>query len=228
MKKNKISLAVLTAALVFGSHISVYALDANIKTSTNGSVDRSGETIIKTNAELEVDSEKEIKNSDNENSSSSDEKKDNKKSDEKDNDSKIGDEHRSTVALFVKNLLSIADRESRIGDEVKLIAQEQNDSSSISAEAITKVEGKGAFSTFFFGTDYKNLGIIRSELAKTSNRIDKLSKLVASISDNIVVKEELNLQIEALKNDQVRLYSFVNNNESKFSLLGWFVKLFNR
>lgn len=135
------------------------------------------------------------------------------------------EEHRSTVASFVKSLLSVADREGGIGAEVRAIAQAQNDSATTSEDAITKVESKGKISTFFFGSDYKNLGKLRSEIATTQNNIGQLNNLLAkatSTADKVV----LAAQIKVLEDSQVKVDAFVNAHENSFSLFGWFVKWF--
>ncbi len=72
---------------------------------------------------------------------------------------------------------------------------------------------------------YKNIGVIRSELAKSSNQLERLKDLVAKTT-NATDKAELEAQIKALEESQVKVNKFVTDNESKFSLFGWFSKLF--
>jgi|ERR1035437_797936 hypothetical protein len=138
-----------------------------------------------------------------------------------------GMDHRSVVAKFVNDLLLVANHDKGIGNQVKVIAQEQKDSASTTASAMEKVDSKDGFSTFFFGSDYNSLGVIKSELASTTNRIAELQALASSTSD-VTVKTELNAQIQVLQNELNNIQMFVNTNESKFSLFGWFVKLFNK
>ncbi len=133
--------------------------------------------------------------------------------------------HRSTVASFVESLLSVANREGGIGAQVRVIAQAQNDSASTTAEAITKVESRNSLKTFLIGSDYKNLGQLRSEIVTTQNNIDQLKKLEAQATSD-ADKAELTVQIKALEDSQVKVEAFVKAHESSFSLFGWFVKLF--
>lgn len=138
-----------------------------------------------------------------------------------------GQEHRSEVAAYVQGLLRIADRDAGgIGSQVRVIAREQNDSGTTTAQARAQIETRGKFKTFLIGSDYKNIGIIRSELAQTEKRIARLEALAVS-STVAADKDELNLQIQALKDDKVKLELFVEARENVFSLFGWFVKLFN-
>lgn len=137
------------------------------------------------------------------------------------------DEHRSAVSMFVHNLLKVADREGGIGKEVRVIAHEQNDSGTTTAESIAKVETRSSFKKFLLGSDYKSLGVIRSELAKGDNRISRLMAIASSTTD-VTIKAQLVAQIKLWQDDQAKVTAFVNANENNFSLLGWFVKLFNK
>lgn len=134
-------------------------------------------------------------------------------------------EHRSIVASFVKSLLSVANREGGIGAQVRVVAQSQNDSASTSAEAITKVENRSALKTFLIGSDYKNLGQLRSEMVTTQNNIDQLNNLMANATSD-ADKAELAAQIKVLEDSQVKVEAFVKTHESSFSLFGWLIKPF--
>lgn len=138
-----------------------------------------------------------------------------------------GADHRSTVATFVQSLLNVADREQGgIGDQVRVIANEQNDIKDNVANEIDKIKNRSGLKTFFFGTNYKNIGQLRSEMVKTGNHIDQLNALLDQTT-NAEDKINLQTQITALTQEQQKINDFVKANESKFSLLGWFVKLFN-
>ncbi len=137
----------------------------------------------------------------------------------------MSETHRSTVATFVRSLLAVADREGGIGTQVRAVAQSQNNSASTTATAMTKIEGRGSFHTFFAGNDYKNLGVIRSEIATTSANIAKLKTLLSQTTSD-ADRAELNVQIKALEDEQVKIEAYVKANEDKFSLFGWFNRLF--
>mgnify|MGYP001561702860 CR=1 FL=1 len=133
--------------------------------------------------------------------------------------------NRSAVANFVQSLLSVADREGGIGQQVRVIAQQQNDSGEATAEAIDKVEKRSKIKTFLLGTDYKNIGTLRSEMVKTRNHINQLNRLVGQ-AENEQSKTELQVQVQALEQKQEDINNFITQNEEQFSLLGWAVKLF--
>jgi len=133
--------------------------------------------------------------------------------------------HRSAVANFVQSLLSVADREGGIGEQVKVVAQEQSNSKEVTAEAIDKVKKRSKIKTFLLGTDYKNVGALRSEMVKTRNHIEQLKRLVDK-AENEQNRTELQTQIQNLEQEQTNIDNFISQNENKFSLFGWAVKLF--
>lgn len=138
-----------------------------------------------------------------------------------------GQEHRSNVSKVVQELRNFAGFDNNIGQEVRQIAQDEEDSAKKAEEAMDKVEKVGKFRTVFIGTDYKNLGALRSELVKTQNAIDRLIKTMERVTD-INMKVNLQKQVDALKAIQTKAEAFIKDHESQFSFLGWFVKLFNK
>ena len=133
--------------------------------------------------------------------------------------------HRSAVANFVQNLLSVADRESGIGQEVRVIAQQQNDMKNRAADLIYAVENRNKVKTFFIGTSYRNVGELRSQMVQTRNQVEQLKRLMEKIT-NEQDKIELQNQIQTMEQEQARINDFITQNESKFSLFGWAVKMF--
>lgn len=129
----------------------------------------------------------------------------------------------SEVALFVQELLKVADRERGIGAQVRVIAQEQQKSSETSANAIAKVESRSKLKTFFVGSDYKNLGTLRSEMVKTEAQIKQLEQL-ATKAVTASAKATLTAQIAVLKAAQLKLNTFIEAHAKTFSLFGWLAK----
>lgn len=136
------------------------------------------------------------------------------------------EEHRSNVSNFVQNLIFVANREGNgIGQQVREIAQQQNQAASTTIQAMEKVQERNKIKTFLVGSDYKNLGALRSEMVQTENRLNKLNNLMENVQ-NEADKTELQNQIQTLQQEQEKIETFVNANEDKFSLFGWFTKLF--
>lgn len=139
----------------------------------------------------------------------------------------MGQEHRSNVAKVVQELRSFAGYDQNIGQEVRQVARDEEESAKRAEEAMDKVEKVSKFRTIFLGTDYKNLGVLRSELVKTQNAIDRLAKAMERATDT-TLKADLQKQIDALKVIQTKAETFIKDRESQFSFLGWFVRLFTK
>ena len=137
-------------------------------------------------------------------------------------------QHRSVVANFVQSLLSIASStDGGIGQQVRVIAQQQNDSDATTSQAVEKVQSRSKIATFLFGSDYKNLGKLRSEMVTTKNRINQLNNLLSNIP-NASDTAEIQAQIQTLEQEQTKIEDFIKSKESTFSLFGWLVKMFNK
>jgi hypothetical protein len=228
MKIMKDSLAVLaTLVLSMGAYAPVLALEAGVSADVSVTAVRAddrAEVSSKASTSARVDSERE----DNDEGTSSKTRASSTHSTSTTTSTRSeGDEHRSDVAAFVQSLLKIANRDGGIGAQVRVIANEKASSSTTTVESIAKVETRSALKTFLIGADYKNIGVIRSELAKTDKLLERLAVL-ASSTTNAQVKADLNAQITLLKADQVKVNAFVTAHENAFSLFGWFVKIFNK
>ena len=134
------------------------------------------------------------------------------------------EDHRSTVANFVMGLENIANRETGIGQQVRTIAQQQNQSASTTMQVMEKVQTRSKVKTFFFGNDYKNLGTLRSEMVQTRNRLDQLNQLIENVQSE-EEQVELQNQIQILEQEQVKIENFIEAEENKFSVFGWLVKM---
>ncbi|MBI2042089.1 MAG: hypothetical protein HYT20_03700 [Candidatus Nealsonbacteria bacterium] len=139
-----------------------------------------------------------------------------------------GTEHRNAVSTFVNGLLNVAEKEKLgIGEEVKTVAQEQSDAKEKVAESIDKVQYRSKIKTLLIGTDYKNIGQLRSEMVKAGNRIDQLKKILEKAASE-ETKTALQGQVQMLEQEKQKIDDFLKANEAKFSIFGWFAKLFNK
>ncbi|MDP1884306.1 MAG: hypothetical protein Q8L10_02960 [Candidatus Moranbacteria bacterium] len=133
--------------------------------------------------------------------------------------------HRGAVAAFVQGLLAVADRDGGIGQEVRVIAQQQNNVKDRAADLIYAVENRSDIKTFFIGTSYRNLGELRGQTVQSREQIGQLKRL----TDKAVAEQdkvELQAQIRMMEQAQANLDDFIARNENKFSLFGWAVRLF--
>ena len=135
--------------------------------------------------------------------------------------------HRSAISTLADELNRIADRDGGIGKELREVAKEQNDLKEKTADAVEEVENRSGLKTFFIGTDYKNLGALRSAMVTTDNHINRLMKAKERVTNPAIAKD-LDEQIAALQAEKTSIETFIKENEDKFSLFGWFVKLLNK
>ncbi|HRY63007.1 MAG TPA: hypothetical protein P5267_00135 [Patescibacteria group bacterium] len=133
--------------------------------------------------------------------------------------------HISTVANFVQTLLKTASStDGGLGVQVRVIAREQNHSATTTVEAMERVQTRSKIKTFLFGSDYKNLGVLRSEMVQTRNRLEQLNRLTERATSTMEFRDE----ITSLEQEQNKIETFIQEQESKFSLFGWLVKLFRK
>ena len=243
MKKNLKSLLFIVALIISIVPASyAFAKDGDrseneqIESSSDGS---NNENETEDESKNNSDSNDDSKNDDSSNDSDSDKDDDSKddsnddsnddssKDDSNDDDVKniTGDQHKSAVAKFVESLEKIADKDKKVGEQFREIAKAQQEMDESIANAIDKVKKRGKFVTFLVGTDYKNIGKIRSESVKTDQRIVKLETLVNQAATS-EIKDTLNKEIQAIKDEQLKLDNFIKMNEQTFSLFGWLAKMF--
>ncbi len=212
----------LVLALVFslGSFSTAHALSIGVDVNTNAEVKTQGNATSSTKTEVKGNATSSSAKSEvhgNATSSGRTEVKGNATS----SIAKLNAEtHGSAVVAIVKALLNAANRDGGIGAEVRVVAQSQNDSASTTVNAMTQIEKRGLLRRILFGSDHKNLGQLRSAMVKTENNIEKLKELIMRTSD-AQLKAELNTQVNALADSEVKLESFIKAHESSFSLLGW-------
>lgn len=138
-----------------------------------------------------------------------------------------GGQHKSTVAVVVQKLLSVADRDGGIGAEVRLIAQEQASTSDKVKKDMDEIANENPLKRFFFGTSYKNTGELRSTVVTTQNHITRLKKALEKTTST-TTKVELSAQIAELEKVASSTETFIKTNESKFSIFGWFNKFISK
>lgn len=160
--------------------------------------------------------------------SNSNDLNDNATSTENDNEDTgelTGEGHHSAVKHLLKSLDKIADKDDKIGDEIRKVEKEQGDVATSTSESIDRVANRAALLTFLLGSDYESLGTLRSSIATTNASIAQLEALRDKAATP-AIKADLDTQITVLKTQQAKLTSYVEAHESAFSLFGWLVKLF--
>jgi len=139
---------------------------------------------------------------------------------------RFSEQHKEQIGKIVQELLRAADGDKQIGDEVRVIAQEEKDKIDSIKAKMDRIEERNRFKVFLIGSDYKNLGDLRSDLVTSQNHLDRLNRALERTTSS-TLKVDLEIQIKELQTVKDRAEAFAKINEEKFSLLGWLVKMFS-
>ncbi len=131
----------------------------------------------------------------------------------------------SEVAKQVQQLLQVRTT-GGIGEQVRQIAQEQNQAQTQIQEQLNKLDSKGKFSRFLTGTNFGAIKNLKVQLEQNQLRIKKLEQLQNQLSNggDITTVQET---IQALIAENTLLQERIVTEEQTKSLFGWLVKLFN-
>lgn len=138
--------------------------------------------------------------------------------------------HKKNLEDVIVNLNGVSEAEDEAGNEdvsdgIEEVAVETEETGNETVEAIEKVEKRSKWKTLLFGTDYKNLGILRSSLSHSENAIRKLNRTQNTLQSSSSA-DILDDQVSALILERDRILNILTENEDRFSILGWFSKLF--
>ena len=134
-----------------------------------------------------------------------------------------GLETRSQVATQVQEMLQVR-TEGGIGEQVREIAQAQNQAQNQIQEHLNKLDEKGKFWKFMFGPNYQALGDLNQQLEQNQLRIQTLQTLqnqLTNQADQTMIQEA----IEAMIEQNTALQEMINAQGQARSLFGWLVKL---
>jgi len=177
---------------------------------------------LKKNIELQREVSDKLKIEDNGTSSDENENDNSTSTNEKEDN---GDLHRSTVAQFVQKLHEIASSTSRgIGEQVREVAREEDESKDKTAENIKALDSQSAFMKFLVGVSDNNVKELQNSVATIQNHIEKLNQIKASSTPE--VQKSLTTEAETLAAEQARVQSVIDANKNRISLFGWFFNLF--
>lgn len=118
------------------------------------------------------------------------------------------------------------DDESEIGQQVKVVAQSQNELQIRVESAMDDVNEQSEFAKFFIGPKYESLNDIQSAIEQNQNRIRVITELENQVTDPLV-KLVLQNQITSLEQQNTQLQAFLTENQGGFSLFGWLTKMFS-
>jgi len=139
--------------------------------------------------------------------------------------------HKKKITDVVINLNEISDEEEQIGneevsDEIEEVAVEEEENVDEVVGAIDAIEKRPKWKTFLFGSDYKNLGQLRSNLAHNTNSIRKLHKVQNEVQA-YGNEEDVQAQLGELVQERERIRTVITEHEDDFGILGWVFRFLN-
>jgi hypothetical protein len=142
------------------------------------------------------------------------------------NRSRIAAEHMSAVAQRVQELLQVRTI-GGIGEEVRQVAQAQNQAQEKIQEHLAGLEQRSALVRALLGPDYGALARLKEQVEQNRLRVQQLEGLkdqLDSWGDRTAVEET----IQALTDENASLSDLVAAQEQTKSLFGWLMRLFSK
>lgn len=134
------------------------------------------------------------------------------------------EQRRSQVANAVRAMLQVADREGGIGQQVRVIAQNQNQNQVKLEQNIEKIQSRGGFAKFFVGPNYGEIKDTQKTLEQNKEQIRQLNQIRTQLS-NQGDQQQLAEQIRILEQTNQEIEILLTNAQKGFSLFGWLNKL---
>lgn len=134
-------------------------------------------------------------------------------------------EHMSIVAKSVEEILVARTLKGGIGDQVRLIAQNQKQSQDQVRVQVGKIDSRGKFIKALIGTDYKALKNLELQVEQNQLRIEQLTELknkLVNSGDIAMVQETINSLIE----QNISLQEMISAEYRLGSVFGWLFRLF--
>jgi hypothetical protein len=131
-----------------------------------------------------------------------------------------GEQRRSRVANAVQEMLAVADRNPGIGQQIRTIAQNQNQEQEEMEEALQATKKRSGVVKFFIGPNYKELKKVEDRIENHKNRLEELKGLRAQL-ENSADAEVLTQQIQIMEQIGAELENEVNEEKQGISLFGW-------
>ncbi len=142
------------------------------------------------------------------------------------NRSQTAEEHMSTVAQYVQQLLSDSDRMGGIGQQVKVITKNQNQAQLQIEDQYNQMANRPRLLKALIGPDYSAMKSLEQQIFQSQIRIHKLQQIqtqLSSPSDITTVQSA----IRALVQQNASLQTSISNQQQTFSLLGWLFSRFD-
>lgn len=140
-------------------------------------------------------------------------------------ESSMGEQRRSQVANAVHQMLQVADRVGGIGEQVRVIAQSQQQNHEEVEAKLERIKERSGFAKFFIGPKYDEIEKAKDLLEQDKDKIKDLEDL-KSILTNEEDKAKITEQVEVIKKAMTEVENIIGEEQKGFSLFGWLAKVF--
>lgn len=137
------------------------------------------------------------------------------------------EQRRSRVADAVQQMLRVADRDGGIGQQVRNIAQTQNQNQEKLETGLQKIESRGGFAKFFVGPNYGEINNMQKILEQNREQIKQLNQIKSQLSNQDDVQAFAE-QIQILEQANLQIENSLQNAQKGFSLFGFMFKMFSK
>lgn len=131
----------------------------------------------------------------------------------------------SKAAQKVEELLITKTMQGGIGQQVKVIAQEQKSAQVQIQTALEKVDGRGGILKAIIGPDFSALKNMQKQMEQNQLRIQQLEELQSQLVNQEEI-DQVQETIRAMVDQNVALQDRIALEEKSFSAFGWLFKLF--
>lgn len=136
-------------------------------------------------------------------------------------------ERRSNVANAVQEMLKVADRNGGIGQQVRTIAQAQNQNQEKLEESLQKVQSRSGLAKFFVGPNYGEINSAKEILEQNREQIQQLNQIKNQLI-NWSDQQQLTEQVQLIEQANIAIENSLNASQKGFSLLGWLFRAFSK
>ncbi|MDD5013124.1 MAG: hypothetical protein PHD93_01840 [Candidatus Pacebacteria bacterium] len=137
------------------------------------------------------------------------------------------EQRRSQVANAVQEMLQIAERNQGIGQQVKVVAQAQNENNEKLENSLQKIQNRNRFLKLLIGVDYEEINSAEQVLTQNQEQIMQLNQIKTQLA-NQADQDTLTQQIQLLEQANQQIQEALSVSQKGFSLLGWAFKLFSK
>ncbi|MBU1558074.1 hypothetical protein KKC45_03870, partial [Patescibacteria group bacterium] len=134
---------------------------------------------------------------------------------------------RSRIANSVQEMEMIATRNQGVEEQIRVIAQNQNQIQEDVEEALQTAQKRGGFAKFFVGPNYGQLKDIETRLENHTQNLAELKNLREQIMIS-ADKELIDQQIAVMEKVKAELEEAVNQEKKGFSLFGWLNRIISK